>query len=162
MPSLITFYPACRAGAIVAFDLVEKIANWHKHVAEVAMKRCFYAIGLMCCIVGCNRNDAEALSRIGKKVATHAKSSAGELGGKVDLRWAGGLREPSLQEKIHDRLRFENTLTDVTLEVAVKEKEVELKGTVKTATQRQRAIELAETVAGVDRVNHDILVRDPD
>ena len=126
------------------------------------MKQWLFAFGLLFCVAACNRNDAEALSRIGKKVATHAKTSAGELGGKVDLRWAGGLREPSLQEKIHDRLRFENTLMDVTLEVTVKEKEVELKGTVKTATQRQRAIELAETVAGVDRVNHDILVRDPD
>jgi BON domain len=119
-------------------------------------------VGMLIVAAGCNRHDAEALSRIGKKVAVHAKTSAGEVGNKVDLRWASGLREPTLQEKIHDRLRFENTLTDLTFEVTVKDKEVELKGTVKTATQRQRALELAETVAGVDRVIDEIIVRDPD
>lgn len=126
------------------------------------MKRWLLAFGLLSSVTACNRHDAEALSRIGRKVAAHAKSSAGEVGGKVDLRFMGSLREPTLQEKIQDRLRFENTLTDVTFEINVKEKEVELKGTVKTATQRQRAIELAETVAGVERVVHDILVREPD
>jgi osmotically-inducible protein OsmY len=65
-----------------------------------------------------------------------------------------------LQEKIQDRLRWENTLTDVTVEVLVVNKEVELKGTVKTAQQRQRAIELAETVVGVDKVTDSIAQRE--
>jgi BON domain-containing protein len=122
----------------------------------------WFVLASLIAFVGCNRHDAEALSRIGKKVATHAKASAGEVGEKVDLRWANGLREPTLQEKIQDRLRFENTLTDITFEVIVKDKEVELKGTAKNALQRQRAIELAETVAGVERVIPTIFVPDPD
>jgi len=122
------------------------------------MSRWWIVIGLLL-LAGCNRNDADALSRIGRKVAAHAKNSAGEVGGKVDLSWAGK-REPSLHDKVHDRLRYENTLADVTLEVLVKDKEVELKGTVKTPSQKQRAIELAETVAGVERVNDSITVRE--
>jgi osmotically-inducible protein OsmY len=107
---------------------------------------------------GCNQQDADCLSRIGRKVAAHARSSAGDVGTKVDLRWARG--EPNLQDKVLDRLRFENALAELTFEVSVKDKEVELKGTVKTPSQRQRAIELAETVAGVDKVIDSLKVDD--
>ena len=51
-------------------------------------------------------------------------------------------------------------MTDIALEVTVKDKDVALKGTVKNASQRQRAIELAETVAGVDKVTDALVVRD--
>ncbi len=108
---------------------------------------------------GCNRNDAECVSRIGRKVATHTKHNAGDLGAKLDVSWLGK-KEPTLQEKIQDRLRWENTLTDVTFEVIAKDKEIELKGTVKTANQRLRAIELAETTVGVDKVNDAITVKE--
>lgn len=110
-------------------------------------------------VAGCNRQDTECLSRIGRTLADRAKAGTGEIGAKLDLNWANR-REPSLQEKIQDRLRYENTLGDVAFEVRVNGKEVELRGTVKTALQRQRAVELAETVAGVDKVNAEIVVRD--
>jgi osmotically-inducible protein OsmY len=112
--------------------------------------------------LGCNRQDADCLARIGRKVAAHTKNSAGDIGSKLDVSWAGSKREPTLQEKVQDRLRWENTLTDVTLEVNVNHKEVELKGTVKNAQQRLRAIELAETLAGVDKVVDAISVREPE
>jgi osmotically-inducible protein OsmY len=110
---------------------------------------------------GCNRHDTESLSRIGRKIAVHAKNSTGDLGATIDLSWAGR-REPSLQEKIQDRLRFENTLTEVAFEVIVHGKEVELKGTAKTPEQRLRAVELAETLAGVEKVINSIKTPDED
>ena len=125
------------------------------------LKSIILVLSFACIIMasGCNRQDTECLSRIGRKLAAQAKAGTGEVGGKIDLSWAGK-REPGLQDKIQDRLRFENTLTDVTFEVRVKDKEVDLKGSVKSPLQRQRAIELVETVAGVEKVNADILVRD--
>jgi osmotically-inducible protein OsmY len=93
-------------------------------------------------------------------VATHAKNSAGDIGSKLDFSWTGSKREPSLQVKIQDRLRWENTLTEETFEVVVTDKVATLKGTVKTPQQRLRAIELAETVAGVDKVTDSIAVRE--
>jgi hypothetical protein len=116
-------------------------------------------VTLLAISAGCNQQDTECLSRIGRKIAAHAKSGTGEVGAKVDMSWAGK-REPSLQDKVQERLRWENTLSDVTLEVRVKDKEVEVKGTVKTPLQRQRAIELAETVAGVEKVNDGIQIRE--
>ena len=44
----------------------------------------------------------------------------------------------------------------------VKDKEVELKGQVKTAEQRQRAIELAEMLVGVEKVTDSLTVREAD
>jgi hypothetical protein len=111
---------------------------------------------------GCNRQDADCLGRIGRKVAVHTKNSAGDLGTKLDFSWPASKKEPTLQEKVQDRLRYENTLTDVTLEVTVKEKEVELKGTVKTALQRETAVNLADTVAGVSKVVDSITVLETD
>lgn len=126
------------------------------------MFRYICLIGLALFAAGCNRQDTECLARIGRKIAVHAKNSAGDVGAKLDLSSLGGKREPTLQEKIQDRLRFENTLTEITFEVHVKDKEVELKGEVKNALQRQRAIELTETLAGVERVTDAIKVREDD
>ena len=91
-------------------------------------------------------------------MTAHTRSNADDLAAKLDLRWAGSKKDPTLQEKVQDRLRFENTLTEISFEVLVKDKEVELKGTVKTDLQRQRAAELAETVAGVDRVTNSLQI----
>jgi osmotically-inducible protein OsmY len=117
-------------------------------------------LALMTMCVGCNRQDADCLARIGRKVAAHTKNSAGDIGSKLDVSWAGSKKEPTLQEKIQDRLRWENTLTDVSFEVNVNQKEVELKGTVKNAQQRLRAIELAETLVGVNKVTDAITVKE--
>jgi osmotically-inducible protein OsmY len=108
--------------------------------------------------VGCNRQDAERLSSIGRKIAAHAKNSAGDLGPKLD---AGLKEEPTLQEKIQDRLRSDKLLAEITIEVSVKDKDVELKGTVKTVQQRQRALDLAEIV-GIDKVTDAIVISDGD
>jgi osmotically-inducible protein OsmY len=109
---------------------------------------------------GCSRQDAEGLSRIGRKISAHAKGSAGDVGGKVEHALFGSKKDPSLQEKVQDRLRWDNALADVKLEVSVKNKEVELKGEVKTAQQRLRAIDLAETSVGVEKVTDAIVVRE--
>ncbi len=111
-------------------------------------------------VSGCNRQDAERLGRIGAKMSAHAKSSSGELGAKMDRTWPG--KEPTLQEKIQHRLTFDKALGDVKFEIIIKDKEVELKGTVHSPAQRQRAIELAETVAGVERVIDAVTLKEPD
>jgi osmotically-inducible protein OsmY len=128
--------------------------SWSKAFPAVAI----FALAVL--PIGCNRQDAECISRIGRKASAHAKSSIGDVNAKLDLSWTGVRREPSLQAKVEDRLRFENCLTDVTIEVHVKEKQVELKGTVKTPSQRQRAIELTDTVAGVERVIDSLKLRE--
>jgi osmotically-inducible protein OsmY len=120
------------------------------------MPRFVLMLALAALCAACNRNDTESLSRIGRKVVAHAKNSTGDIGVPMDLSMIGGRREPTLQQKIQDRLRYENTLTDITFEVVVNGKEVELKGTVNTPEQRLRAVELAETLLGVEKVINSI------
>jgi hypothetical protein len=125
-------------------------------------RRGFRLLGLilLASITGCNQQDTEALARMGGKVSTHTRSCADEMGAKLDMPWLRTHREPSLQEKVQQRLRWDNTLTDAAFEVIVTDKEVELKGTAKDARQRQRALELAQTTAGVDKVTDSMTVRE--
>jgi len=112
---------------------------------------------LLATCAGCNRQDTEAISRIGSKIAVHTQRHIEDINPKLDLHWPDS-KKTTLQDIIQDRLRHENTLTDVVFEVIVKDKEVELRGNVKDPLQRQRAVELAETVAGVEKVNNAIQV----
>jgi osmotically-inducible protein OsmY len=99
--------------------------------------------------VGCGRRDTECLSSIGRKVMDRAGSATASVRERLDgWRSQGG----SLHEKVSHRLRWEKVLADVPIEVVVSGKEIELKGTVKTAEQRTRAVELAESTVGVERV----------
>ncbi len=116
------------------------------------LHRRIFILAALAAAPGCNRNDADCLSRVGNKIAGHTKSNFTEIGGKVDFRWPGGRREPTLQEKIHDRLQFDKSLKDAALEVIVKDNEVTLKGKLANLDQRQRAVELAESVIGVEKV----------
>jgi hypothetical protein len=118
------------------------------------------AFCLLTAATGCTRQDTECISRIGRKVSAHARNNAGDLGTMFDLAWVSARKEPSLQERIQDRLRFDKSLAEFTFEVCVKDKEVEVKGQVKTAEQRQRAIELAESLVGVERVIDSITLRE--
>jgi osmotically-inducible protein OsmY len=57
-------------------------------------------------------------------------------------------------------LRYEKALTDTSIQVVASESGVELKGKVKTAAQKKRAVELAESTTGVDRVTESLEVDD--
>jgi len=107
------------------------------------------AVALCVLAAGCNQQDVDGLGRVGKKVMAQARSAAGPLRDKFDsgVRGLAGLRE-----RVQSRLQWDRQLADVAIEVHVSAAEVELKGSVKTEDQRRRAIELAESTQGVERV----------
>jgi osmotically-inducible protein OsmY len=123
------------------------------------LRRLLGAMVFLVLAAGCNGNDTEALSRIGHKITVYARRNTEEVSSKLDLRWKVGAKEPSLQEKIEMRLRWEKCLTECVLEVQVKDKEAELKGCVKSEEQRERAVELTQAVAGVEKVFDKIQVK---
>src|SRR5436190_11241296 len=110
------------------------------------------ATALLISLSGCNRHDTDALARIGQRIAVHTRRNADEMSAKLELPWKDANKEPTLRAKIESRLRWDSALTECKFEIQTKEKEVELKGSVKTDEQRQRAIDLAQTVVGVDKV----------
>jgi osmotically-inducible protein OsmY len=101
------------------------------------------------CLAGCNQQDADGLARIGKKVAARAGSAAGPLRDRFD----SGVRGlASVKERVQARLRWDRQLADAAIDVSANAGDVELKGVLATEEQRRRAVELAESTHGVERV----------
>jgi hypothetical protein len=104
---------------------------------------------------GCRDGDRDRLARIGTKVANHAEAAAGDTDGKLAQRWQavrGGYGETGLDARVALRLRWDKDLADCRIEVTATGNVVELHGTVGDLTQRRRAVMLAETTAGVEKV----------
>ena len=100
---------------------------------------------------GCSRQDTECLGSIGRKVMDRAGAATASCRENID-GLKGSCAADSLQDKVAMRLRWEKVLANTPIEVVVNGNEIELKGTVKTAEQRSRAVELAESTTGVLRV----------
>ncbi len=107
--------------------------------------------------VGCNRRDAEAMSRIGKKLAV----IAGDLKENLDSGWQGVYKGARLEARVSARLRWEKSLADTAIQVKAAGNDIELTGTVQTQEQKRRALDLALSTAGVDKVNETLDIRGP-
>ncbi len=110
---------------------------------------------------GCSRQDTECLARIGQKVLDHARHTTGEVRARLEPGWQPA-PWPTAQDRVRERLRWDRALEGTEIEVLGQQQEVELKGTVKTPAQRQRALDLAETTAGVERVTETLQVAEPE
>jgi osmotically-inducible protein OsmY len=107
---------------------------------------------------GCSRQDTECLSSIGRKIVDRAGAATTGYRDKLDGLKSLRSAADSIQHRVSMRLRWEKMLTDSTIEVIASGKEIELKGTVKSAEQRTRAVELAESTAGVERAVSSLIV----
>jgi hypothetical protein len=122
------------------------------------MRRWHFMAILALTTTGCNRQDVDGLQRIGRKVLDRAQAAASPLREKFDHTLHGIGGHVSIRERVQQRLQWDKTLADVAVEVAVSEKDIELKGTLKSEEQRRRAVELAETTNGVERVTDSLQI----
>jgi hypothetical protein len=109
--------------------------------------------------VGCKQEDADRLARVGQKVTTKLQTMTLDADNKVLQEWHAvchGWDETTLAGRVAVRLRWDKKLADTPIQVSAKGNEVELKGTLREESQRQRAVELASSTAGVEKV-HDAL-----
>jgi hypothetical protein len=105
--------------------------------------------------IGCREGDSDRLARIGHKVADRAEVVAGDPNGKLAQRWQavrGAYGEAGLDARVAVRLRWDKELAESQIEVSATGSTVELRGTVGDLNQRRRAVMLAETTAGVEKV----------
>jgi hypothetical protein len=109
--------------------------------------RGWLVLGLAGLAAGCSREDTERLARIGKYVGAHAEAFSADWREGVGDSWHG-----SLQARVAARLRWDKGLEGLAIRVRAAGGTVELKGTVQHPGQRQRAVELAQTTAGVEKV----------
>lgn len=111
-------------------------------------------------MVGCSRQDTEGLGRLAAKLVERTAENTAEIRGRFNVDWTAGA-SPDLAQRVKQRLRWENTLSELPIDVESRGTEVVLTGSISTLLQRQRILELAETTTGVERVTDQLTVRDP-
>lgn len=100
---------------------------------------------------GCNRQDTERLSNIGKKLAARAESVTAPVRQELGAQLSSLSGTP--ESRVSTRLRWDKLLAEANIEVRGTPEAIELKGTVKSEDQRRRAVEIAETTTGVGKVS---------
>jgi osmotically-inducible protein OsmY len=113
---------------------------------------------------GCNQEEAERIVRIGHKLSARAESLSGDQIGSLSKGWQAvrnGWEETTLTGRVAARLRWDKKLADTQVQASAVGNVVELKGTVREASQRQRAVELAESTTGVEKVTDSLEVASP-
>jgi hypothetical protein len=105
---------------------------------------------------GCGREDADRLGRIGRKAAARLEEATGGPRGKLANGWAairGSLGDTTPDSRVALRLRWDKALagSDVRVTSPVPGT-IRLQGKVASLDQRQRAVGLAETTEGVEKV----------
>jgi hypothetical protein len=122
---------------------------------QISRRLCFFFIfALAWGLAGCNRQDADHLSRIGQKLA----AGLGDVKESLAVGWHGVVPAMGLQARVEARLYWDKALADAAIEVKANGNEIELTGTVKDQTQQHRAVELAETTSGVEKVVENLQV----
>jgi hypothetical protein len=106
--------------------------------------------------------DAEVLTRVGRTTASHvggALPDRAAVAGPLAAVQVGDLI--GVDDKVRVRLKTDAALTNAHVVVTTPaEGVVKLTGKVDTAAQRERAVMLAQTTAGVAKVEHELAVPD--
>ena len=110
-------------------------------------------------LTGCARQDTEILTRVGRKLAGKAQTSTAGLREKVPFRLTTTTAEPALADLVKQRLASDKLLAATSLEVQATGTDVELKGVVDRDDHKRRALDLAESTQGVERVVDSIQIR---
>src|SRR5262245_19371075 len=120
------------------------------------MNRYLLLVLLAVAACGCETQDREHLDHIARKVAAKASNLTKGPDSRLQAGWQafrGDLDQLTLDLRVAARIRWDKALQGAKIEVAVHEGVIELKGTVRDADQRRRALELAEQTVGADKVN---------
>jgi BON domain len=99
---------------------------------------------------GCERQDAERLTRVGWKVADKLQ---GLVPDKTPwgASWSG-MSDISLEGRVRARFEADKYLAPLNIEVIATDHGVRLRGRVTDEVLKRRAVELAESTVGVEKV----------
>jgi osmotically-inducible protein OsmY len=111
--------------------------------------------GLVFVAMGCDGEDRDRLARVGRTIA--AKTN--ELTSGANDKLAGGLEavradldQMALDAQVSARLRWDKALAGTAIHVKSDGGAIELSGQVADEGQRRRAVELAESTVGAEKV----------
>jgi osmotically-inducible protein OsmY len=108
---------------------------------------------LVMAVAGCQARDGELLAQAGQRAGQKLGLSRGPSTNTLTGTLRASLGETSLSARVENRLRWDRFLVDQPITVVTSgTAAVTLRGTVPEAAMRQRAVELAKTTLGVERV----------
>jgi osmotically-inducible protein OsmY len=126
----------------------------------------FLVAGLTFATCGCEGQDTDRLGRAARRIAAKFDSLTSGADDKLSAGWQAfrvDLNEMSLDARVSARLRWDKALAGAKIQVQAKDGVIELKGPVADMAQRRRAVELAESTAGAEKVTDllEIPTREP-
>jgi osmotically-inducible protein OsmY len=103
---------------------------------------------------GCDSQDSDRIARVARCVSDRIEAVAPKTAGNWENLplLKSSPEHVSLQSRVASRLRWEKSLEGSQIQVQASDKTVELKGTVANLQQRRRAVALAESTVGVEKV----------
>lgn len=125
--------------------------------------RLLLLVGVGLVAVGCNQQDRDCLSKVGKRLVEQMEDAAGTspdpvASGIQAVR--GSVGGGHLDSRVVLRLRWERDLAGATIRVrATGPATVALEGTLRDEGQRGRALEVARATSGVEQVEDKMQVK---
>jgi hyperosmotically inducible periplasmic protein len=107
-------------------------------------------------LTGCNRTDGDRLARVAARLTQHAQSLVPDrtpFGSPIGLA-----KNTNVEERVRERFKTDRYLTGLPIEVAGQEDSVRLIGQVNDPQLKSRAVEIAESTVGVEKVIDEIVV----
>ncbi|MFO0965729.1 MAG: BON domain-containing protein [Gemmataceae bacterium] len=120
------------------------------------MRRLVSFTVLLTAAAGCQKSDTETLARLGRRLADRGQAALDDVRARLDVKWSPA--EPSLEDRVRLRLRYDGDLGEAPVEIKVDGVQVEVSGKARSAEHKNRIVTLIETTKGVERVIDTIVV----
>jgi osmotically-inducible protein OsmY len=118
-----------------------------------------WASALLLVLVGCSEQEVAKIEKVTGKAWNKAEKSAKHVSVELGLDLEGAttkLEDLTLPRRVQQRLQWDGLLKGAEIKVQIDQDQIVLTGSVRDETQRQRAVQLAESTDGVRTVK-DIL-----
>jgi osmotically-inducible protein OsmY len=109
---------------------------------------------------GCGK-DADRLSRMCSLTAAKIEAMTGGFRAKLTNGLQAARGETGLDSRVATRLRWDKAMDGADVRVSITDGVVQLEGTVVSAEQQRRAVDLATTTTGVEKVESKLKVGAP-
>jgi hypothetical protein len=123
---------------------------------SLSRRTCGWVLAALAVLVcGCARQDRERLATVGSRLSARAEGLLGSSRGRLATAWQTlqtNWESLSLDARVAARLRWDKTLEGAPVRTETSGGVVRLQGAVPDPRQRQRAVDLAATTVGVERV----------
>jgi hypothetical protein len=105
---------------------------------------------------GCDKQDGDRLARVGRKVTQKVEALIPErspFGNSIGLG-----KNPSVEDRVRERFKSDRHLALQAIEITADGNTIHLKGTVDREVLKRRAVDIAESTIGVDKVVDELAI----